>query len=80
MAEPTPLRGGLNCDFSTGRVQLAGTFDTPIQAITTLTGALRALERFGRAYAEGIRTEASYKIWAAAEQAPVKLAVPGVRG
>jgi hypothetical protein len=66
------------CNFRTGVVELsAATFAMPAEAVTHVDSLLRALQRFARAYDDGVRSEQSYRIWSAAEQAPVRMIIPG---
>ncbi len=64
---------GLHLSFATGSVQFAGACPTPALAAQTLGAMVREIERFQRAYAEGIRTQDAYRLWAAAEEAPPRL-------
>lgn len=67
--------GGLHLNFATGAVHVAGIgFPNAATAVLVLKGMVREIERFGRAVDDGIRTETSYRLWAAAEEAPPSLA------
>ncbi len=65
---------GLICNFRTGTVHASAVaFETPETALQAFRDAVRMLERFQRCYADGVRSEDSYRLWAAAEQAPVRM-------
>ena len=69
----------VTCNFRTGSIDLeAITFSDPTEAVTHIESLLRALRRFARAYADGVRSEQSYRLWTASEQAPPRMPITGV--
>lgn len=72
------MRPGLLCDFRTGAVHISPlSFATAAQAAPMLLAIVREVQRFERAVQDGIKTEADYRVWAAAEEAPPLLAKAG---
>lgn len=69
------MGSGLHCNFATGAVHFAGIgFPNAEAARLVLSAVVREIDRFQRAYTDGIRTETSYRLWTAREEAPPSLA------
>jgi hypothetical protein len=64
----------MRLSFQTAEVQLpAVAFASPLPAMAYLQRVTAALQEFTLALQDGVRTEADYRVWKAAQAAPVTL-------